>query len=132
MWAEFSEIAKVAALFLAIFIPSIAIYFQYRREEAKQKAARVSPIVAGIGGALIERGVAEQQIEAVRHLMEAIKGLTRAWDGHAQKVDTLADKNEELIRLEMKRGEKFDRIVEETVKMRELLDRAIHKLERRS
>lgn len=93
MFAISSEIAKIAALLLAIFIPAITVYWNFRREAMK---ANQPPNVGqagliAIGGSLTsERGMVDW-IESQRALAREIRLNREVHEDQARSMKRIAD-----------------------------------------
>jgi hypothetical protein len=75
-----ADIVKVAALLLAILIPSIATWATYRREErkSKQPPSIGSAGIAAIGGMIMSEDSIEKAIQTAHEVRESINRLARS------------------------------------------------------
>ena len=102
MFEETSDVWKLAALMLAVLLPAIGAYYQYRREMWKASAPPNigSGGLAVIGGVLAGEKVIREYIESQEDMSKAIEELGKAVrEGTLEIARTSRENNIELRRI---------------------------------
>jgi hypothetical protein len=102
VFGDTSDIAKTAALLLAVLLPAIGFLYQYRREMAK--AASPPSVGAGglavVGGVLAGERATREYIESQEDMSRAIEELGKAVrEGTLEIARTSRENNAELRRI---------------------------------
>jgi hypothetical protein len=79
MFDAASDVLKLALAALAVFLPAIAAYFMYKKEQVKKEEERkgqIGPGLVAIGGALANQHDTLEYVAALREHTAAIKEQT--------------------------------------------------------